>query len=94
MTLDDLLNTNFGVTLAFAITWGAAVWAYKKNVEDHGRLGDKVDDARDELAISIEKLGEKIDAVREAVSHHETIWHAPQKQVKKLPRKQAARKKR
>lgn len=94
MTLDDLLNTNLGVTLAFAITWGAAVWAYKKNVEDHGRLGDKVDDARDELAISIEKLGEKIDAVREAVSHHETIWHAPQKQVKKLPRKQAARKKR
>lgn len=94
MTLDDLLNTNLGVTLAFAVTWGAAIWAYKKNVEDHSRLGDKVDDARDELAISIEKLGEKIDAVREAVSHHETIWHAPQKQVKKSPRKQAARKKR
>lgn len=93
MTLDDLLNTNLGVTLAFAVTWGAAVWAYRKNVEDHSRLGDKVDDARNELAISIEKLGEKIDAVREAVSHHETIWHAPEKRVKKLPRKQAARKK-
>jgi len=94
MTIDDLLNTNLGVTLAFAITWGAAVWAYKKNVEDHSRLGDKVDDAKDELAMSIDKLGEKIDAVREAISHHETIWHAPQKQVKKsASRKRAARKK-
>jgi len=83
MTLDDILNTNLGVTLAFAITWGAAVWAYKKNVEDHSRLGDKVDDARDELAISIDKLGEKIDAVREAISHHEAIWHASVRTNKK-----------
>lgn len=94
MTLDDLLNTNLGATLAFAVTWGAAIWAYKKNVEDHGRLGDKVDGAREELSKSIEKLGEKIDAVREAVSHHEAVWHAPQKEVKKPARKQVARKKR
>jgi len=94
MTVGDFLNTNVGVTLAFAATWGAAVWAYKKNAEDHGRLGDKVDAAKDELAASIDKLGEKIDVVREAISHHETVWHAPQKQVKKpAPRKRAARKK-
>ena len=92
MTLDDLLNTNLGVTLAFLITWGAALWAYKKNVEDHSKLGDKVDDARDELAISINKLGEKIDDVREAISHHEAIWHAGVRPKKKTITKKKERK--
>lgn len=93
MTLDDFLNTNFGVTLAFAVTWGAAVWAYKKNAEDHGRLGDKVDEAKSEMLESVERLGQKIDAVREAISHHETVWHAPHKSEKAAQRKRVAKKK-
>lgn len=93
MTLDDLLNTNVGVTFAFVATWAAAVWAYKKNKEDHAGLGAKVDDAKDELSRSIERLGEKIDAVREAITHHETVWHAPRKEAKAPQRKRAARKK-
>jgi len=93
MTLDDFLNTNFGVTLAFALTWGAAVWAYRKNTEDHNALGDKVDDAKSEMLESVRQLGEKIDAVREAISHHETVWHAPEHVEAKPKRKSAAKKK-
>ena len=91
MTLDDFLNTNFGVTLAFVFTWAAAVWAYKKNTADHNALGDKVDDAKSEMLESVRQLGEKIDAVREAISHHETVWHAPKQS--RTTKKVAARKK-
>lgn len=93
MTLDDFLNTNFGVTLAFALTWAAAVWAYRKNTQDHNALGDKVDDAKSEMLESVRQLGEKIDAVREAISHHETVWHAPEQVEAKPKRKSAAKKK-
>lgn len=93
MTISDILNTNVGVTAAFALTWAAAVWAYRKNTEDHNALGDKVDDAKSEMLESVRQLGEKIDAVREAISHHETVWHAPQKEAKAPQRKRAARKK-
>lgn len=79
MTVNDILNTNVGVTLAFLLTWSAAVWAYKKNKDDHGRLGRKVDAARDDISLAVDRLGNKIDAVREAITHHETIWHAPLK---------------
>ena len=92
MTVDDVLNTNVGISAAFILTWLAAVWAYKKNTTDHDNLGTKVDAAKDELSKSIEKLGEKIDAVREAISAHETVWHAPFSDVKPDKRKRAARK--
>lgn len=93
MTISDILNTNVGVTAAFAATWLAAVWAYKKNTQDHNSLGEKVDEAKGEMLLSVEKLGEKIDAVREAITHHETVWHAPQKVAKSSHKKRAARKK-
>ena len=75
MTISDLLSTEVGITTAFALTWGVAIWGYKKKKEDHGALGDKVDAAKDEIFESMEKLGDKIDGVREAISHHEAIWH-------------------
>ena len=75
MTISDLLSTEVGITTAFALTWGVAIWGYRKNKEDHGALGDKVDAAKDEIFKSIEKLGDKIDGVREAISQHEAIWH-------------------
>lgn len=93
MTISDILNTNVGVTAAFAATWAAAVWAYRKNTEDHNALGDKVDDAKSEMLESVRQLGEKIDAVREAITHHETVWHAPHKATKTAPRKRTTRKK-
>lgn len=91
MTISDILNTNVGVTAAFAATWAAAVWAYRKNTEDHNALGNKVDDAKSEMLQSVRELGEKIDAVREAISHHETVWHAPKQS--RTTKKVAARKK-
>ena len=93
MTISDILNTNVGITAAFAATWAAAVWAYRKNTEDHNALGDKVDDAKSEMLQSVRELGEKIDAVREAITHHETVWHAPHKAEKAPQRKRAAKKK-
>lgn len=91
MTISDILNTNVGVTAAFAATWAAAVWAYRKNTEDHNALGNKVDDAKSEMLESVRQLGEKIDAVREAITHHETVWHAPKQS--RTTTKVAARKK-
>lgn len=87
MTVSDLLSTEVGVTTAFALTWGVAIWGYKKNKEDHGALGQKVDLAKDEIFQSIEKLGDKIDGVREAISHHEAIWHVGVQPKKKRPAK-------
>lgn len=77
MTLDDILNTNLGVTIAFVVTWAAAVWAYRKNTEDHNALGDKVEESKKEMIEAVKELGAKVDAVREAISHHEAVWHAP-----------------
>lgn len=93
MTISDILNTNVGVTAAFAATWAAAVWAYRKNTEDHNALGNKVDEAKSEMLQSVRELGEKIDAVREAITHHETVWHAPEHVEAKPKRKSAAKKK-
>lgn len=90
MTLDDILNTNFGVTLAFMVTWAAAVWAYRKNMEDHNALGDKVEESKKEMIEAVKELGSKVDAVREAISQHEAIWHAP---VARKTTKKAATKK-
>jgi hypothetical protein len=78
MTVSDLLSTEFGITTAFTLTWAVAIWGYKKNKEDHDGLGDKVDAAKDEIFESMEKLGDKIDGVREAITQHESIWHAPE----------------
>lgn len=75
MTISDLLSTEVGIATAFALTWGVAIWGYKKNKEDHGALGDKVDLAKNEIFQSLEKLSDKIDGVREAISNHEAIWH-------------------
>ena len=83
MTISDLLSTEVGITTAFALTWGVAIWGYKKNKEDHGALGDKVDLAKDEIFQSMEKLGDKIDGVREAISQHEAIWHVGVRPKKK-----------
>ena len=83
MTVSDLLSTEVGITTAFALTWGVAAWGYKKNKEDHDRLGDKVDVAKSEIFESIEKLGDKIDGVREAISNHEAIWHVGVRPKKK-----------
>ena len=94
MTLQEILDTNAGLALGLFITWGAAYWAYKKNLEDHGRLGDKVDEAKSEMLESVKELGKKIDAVRDAITHHETIWHAPLKAHKRPTRKKPARVKR
>lgn len=93
MTVQQFLNTNLGITLGFILTWTAAVWAYKKNVEDHSRLGGKVDSAKSEMLQSVKELGDKIDAVRDAITHHETVWHAPQKPVRSTQKRRAARKK-
>lgn len=83
MTISDLLSTEVGITTAFALTWGVAVWGYKKNKEDHDALGDKVDAAKDEIFESMEKLGDKIDGVREAIGRHEEVWHAGVRPKKK-----------
>lgn len=91
--LDYLFTTQSGVALAFFGTWFVAWRAYKKNTADHNALGDKVDHAKSEMLESVERLGEKIDAVREAISHHETVWHAPHKSEKAAQRKRAAKKK-
>jgi hypothetical protein len=91
MSVNDFLNTNVGVTLAFILTWSAAVWAYKNNKDDHGRLGQKVDNARDDISLAVNRLGDKIDSVREAITHHETVWHAPKQS--RTTKKVAARKK-
>jgi len=76
MTISDLLSTEVGITTAFALTWGVAIWGYKQNKKEHGMLGEKVDAAKDEIFQSLEKLSDKIDGVREAISRHEEIWHA------------------
>lgn len=88
MTISDLLSTEVGITTAFALTWGVAIWGYRKNKEDHSALGDKVDNAKNEIFDSVEKLGDKIDGVREAISRHEEIWH-----VGVTPKKKVAAKK-
>ena len=31
MTISDLLSTEVGITTAFALTWGVAIWGYRKN---------------------------------------------------------------
>lgn len=90
MTLDDILNTNLGVTIAFMVTWAAAVWAYRKNMEDHNALGDKVEASKKEMIEAVKELGTKVDAVREAISHHEAVWHAPA--VRKTTKKAATKK--
>ena len=77
MTLSDLLSTEVGAALAFALTWGVAAWGYHKNKGEHEGLGDKVDVAKDEILKKIDKLSDRIDGVREAISQHETHWHAP-----------------
>lgn len=83
MTISDLLSTEVGITTAFALTWGVAVWGYRKNNEAHDALGDKVDAAKDEIFESMEKLGDKIDGVREAIGRHEEVWHAGVRPKKK-----------
>ena len=90
MTLDDILNTNLGVTIAFVVTWAAAVWAYRKNMEDHNALGDKVEESKKEMIEAVKELGAKVDAVREAISHHEAVWHAPA--ARKTTKKAAVKK--
>lgn len=66
-------------------------WAYKKNKADHEALGEKVDKTGEKLEEMMNQLGEKIDAVRQAITDHETIWHSPSPTVKRA--KKAAKKK-
>ncbi len=77
MSISEFLGMEVGATLAFVTTWVVAAWAYRKNQQEHGKLGDKVDASLDSVTQSIEKLGDKVDSVREIISQHETHWHAP-----------------
>lgn len=99
----EFLNSPTGVILSFLAMLWVGGWAYKKNKTDHEALGKKVegvknelsskmDSQKNELSESIRDLGVKIDAVREAISHHEEVWHAPRKTVQ--PKRKRAAKKR
>jgi gas vesicle protein len=77
MSISEFLGMEVGATLAFVATWIVAGFAYKKNQQEHEKLGDKVDASLDKVTQSIKKLEDKIDSVREIISQHETHWHAP-----------------
>lgn len=98
MSISEFLGMEFGASLAFVATWVVAGFAYKKNQQEHEKLGDKVDASRDKVYASldlvtqsIEKLGDKVDSVREIISQHETHWHAPIAR-KTTPTKRVAKK--
>ena len=91
MSLNEILNTEVGFIFAIIATWVASIWFYKENKKEHGELGEMVKTETQSLLKSIEKLIDKVDAVRDAISHHESIWHAPE--VLKIPKTKARPKK-
>ena len=85
-TVEEFLNMQLGISfilIAYAII---GTWAYKQNKQDHASLGAKVDKNTEELKELINILSVKIDGVRQAITDHETIWHAPEPAVKRAKR--------
>ena len=96
MSLNEILNTEWGFVGAIGLTWIAAIWFYRENKKEHGELGETVKTETQSLLKSIEKLSDKVDGVRDAISHHESIWHAPEvskiSKTKPRPKKSAVKK--
>lgn len=91
MSLNEILNTEVGFIFAIIATWVASIWFYKENKKEHDELGEMVKTETQVLSASIDRLSDKIDGVRDAISHHESIWHAPE--VLKIPKTKARPKK-
>lgn len=91
MSLNEILNTEVGFIFAIIATWVASIWFYKENKKEHDELGEMVKTETQGLSASIDRLSDKIDGVRDAISHHESIWHAPE--VLKIPKTKARPKK-
>ena len=92
MSLNEILNTEWGFVGAIGLTWIAFIWFYKENKKEHDGLGETVKAQSEALSTSIDRLSDKIDGVRDAISQHESIWHAP-KRVGNTTRTEATRRK-
>lgn len=92
MSLNEILNTEWGFVGAIVLTWIAFIWFYKENKKEHDELGEMVKTQSEALSTSIDRLSDKIDGVRDAISQHESIWHAP-KRVGNTTRTEATRRK-
>ena len=96
MSLNEILNTEWGFVGAIGLTWIAFIWFYRENKKEHEELGKTVKTETGalsgELSASIDRLSDKIDGVRDAISQHESIWHAP-KRVGNTTRTEATRRK-
>ena len=92
MSLNEILNTEWGFVGAIGLTWIAFIWFYKENKKEHDELGEMVKTETQGLSASIDRLSDKIDGVRDAISQHESIWHAP-KRVGNTTRTEATRRK-